>query len=903
MADGGKVRVVRCPKCEKLLPEPPNTPVYRCGGCNATLLAKNQLYVRSDVSSEKSDEEKVRVSENSEKFSEKRGIGSNEMSETDQESDGVEFRRKDRVLPERTADAHSSSSSISENKEFLNDSNGIGGLESKPSSYDRGRYRRPSKAPMENWAIRGDLGLNSDGLMAKYAEENVVPKAQIEDTTGFRRFRQIEDTTGVPWRMPRAVAEGVRFSPYSDEGASNYHLDSAYRYGDQIKNQSHLDGSDKVKSLEQDRAEILRQLDELRDRLTRSSDASDQPKERFLPSNRRIVPPNPYNGSDTWSMEGSSQASRGNHIRRLPRFNHDPVPLMNQSDLHVQKFYSQMHAPNEILGYGQPLGPRMPRRDFHQAYHYPHRPVNDYLAGQYMDIGPDPTIPYPQNAFYDEPPCSCLHCYNRQWPVAAQVPPAILRNQRLPNAANSDMLYHLDGHGPPGLGDYDLRGANAQLCSREPQPGARMPINLESDMGGFRRPHLDGHGRPGLGDYNLRGANACLYSREPQPHARMPSDLVSGMGGFKRPHPQRTVITEGKERSCQPLAGGAPFVTCCNCFELLQLPKKLLSIDKNQGKLRCGTCSKVISYNLEGKRLIFSMPSPTQTLPVDNNKPSLTQRLEVEANTFSRDMMKEGLSSDGKNAERMIDCSSDNSSNIIQSSGTKAVLSPPFSLVGDGATGMDRLLKLGKSEKMQELSSSSSSSEHEESPDSMVTPRDVPNSAELPLKVEKASSVPGSPLREPFEYSPTNPLVSRSGKGSRSQRSDKEKIFPKKAISRQSTVKDASAATETDCSFNEFTNSGISQDSEEVSKEEVRPWFSKGGESFFAGLIKKSFRDFGRPNQALESGKPCVSVNGQPIPDHLVKKAEKQAGPIQPGQYWVQKVKHGFGMRVPRSMQ
>lgn len=32
-----QVRVVRCPKCEKFLPELPNYSVYVCGGCGATL--------------------------------------------------------------------------------------------------------------------------------------------------------------------------------------------------------------------------------------------------------------------------------------------------------------------------------------------------------------------------------------------------------------------------------------------------------------------------------------------------------------------------------------------------------------------------------------------------------------------------------------------------------------------------------------------------------------------------------------------------------------------------------------------------------------------------------------------------------------------------------------------------
>lgn len=37
MAEGQKVRLVRCPKCDNLLPELQDFSVYRCGGCGAVL--------------------------------------------------------------------------------------------------------------------------------------------------------------------------------------------------------------------------------------------------------------------------------------------------------------------------------------------------------------------------------------------------------------------------------------------------------------------------------------------------------------------------------------------------------------------------------------------------------------------------------------------------------------------------------------------------------------------------------------------------------------------------------------------------------------------------------------------------------------------------------------------------
>lgn len=37
MAEGFKVRLVRCPKCENLLQEAADFSVYQCGGCDAVL--------------------------------------------------------------------------------------------------------------------------------------------------------------------------------------------------------------------------------------------------------------------------------------------------------------------------------------------------------------------------------------------------------------------------------------------------------------------------------------------------------------------------------------------------------------------------------------------------------------------------------------------------------------------------------------------------------------------------------------------------------------------------------------------------------------------------------------------------------------------------------------------------
>ncbi|CAN1263028.1 Protein ENHANCED DISEASE RESISTANCE 4 [Linum perenne] len=36
-AAASKIRLVRCPRCRQVLPELPNVPVYKCGGCGIHL--------------------------------------------------------------------------------------------------------------------------------------------------------------------------------------------------------------------------------------------------------------------------------------------------------------------------------------------------------------------------------------------------------------------------------------------------------------------------------------------------------------------------------------------------------------------------------------------------------------------------------------------------------------------------------------------------------------------------------------------------------------------------------------------------------------------------------------------------------------------------------------------------
>jgi hypothetical protein len=205
---------------------------------------------------------------------------------------------------------------------------------------------------------------------------------------------------------------------------------------------------------------------------------------------------------------------------------------------------------------------------------------------------------------------------------------------------------------------------------------------------------------------------------------------------------------------------------------------------------------------------------------------------------------------------------------------------------GSPVMASDPSLNSSKLQGMQSFRSSSlSTSEDENSPEVTTAPGEDTKSIQ-PTKALVLSPPAGSPLQEYLDYSSNNNhAVNRFGKGNQSGRSEQEKVVKlEKNTSRQNSLKEVVLASEMD--VNDYSNSGISQDYGDTSREDDRTRSSKGGESFFANIFKKGSRGSSQTDKVDDHENCIVTVNGQPLSDRMVKKAEKLAGPIQPGNYW-----------------
>uniref|UniRef100_A0A2P2LMD1 Uncharacterized protein n=1 Tax=Rhizophora mucronata TaxID=61149 RepID=A0A2P2LMD1_RHIMU len=807
MADSTKVRLVRCPKCENLLPELVDYSVYQCGGCGAVLRAKAKNR-DANASSEKIGEEGVsgapiKILVDS---LEKESVDPSDASDLDVKSD-------------------SSASRCDEKKTEKNDLDDASRCRNQSKSMS-GKLvcENGSEEDMNKDKLSHPVGRDDGNLNSEIGYSNASVKSGRMSGWQCSEIGKMEGSERIMSSEVQGV-QCVRFSTSNclDEGPSSCHLDPSCSYGEPLRVLEDRYGADRVQYLEKDRVELLRKLDELKEQLTRSCDVSDRAKEKVF-HERMMAPPDLCSSSGNCLLTGASVPDSASlqfftpdkRAAQAPYLScpSEPIPSNHGHEMTMHGYHPSVQKSNYIPQCGDPLRPQTLERGAHTLPKQFQQPSCENFSGNYFPINPDPFEPFPSSTAFHQHSSSCYHCCDKHHRVPAPAPFAF---SRFPDGLNNPLMYH-----------HENSGAFA--------------------------PHVH---------------NSCATVAPPlnfhrlQSHTRWPSDLMD-MGGFVRPRPRRVILASCGQH-CRPIVGGAPFLTCLNCFELLQLPKKALLKAKNQQKIQCGACSTVITYAVINKKLVLSVNAEAMQFPTEVDDSSSEM---IKDNAFRShghlDRINTNFSSDDY----------DNSGYDFQTIDTDPIASPA-----------EQGMHTTKPQEMQSFHSSSPcTSEDEDSPDVLVAQREIINYVQQPSKSNLSPPPPGSPLQHKFDYSSNNHVGNRYGKGNRSSRLDQEKVMSNKSAARQNSIKDTSLATDMDVSFHEYSNTVVSQDSKDTGREESKPKINKGGESFFAN-IKKSLKDFSRSNQVDDYSRK-VSINGHIIPDRWVKKAEKLSGPIHPGQYW-----------------
>ncbi|CAA0838217.1 Protein of unknown function (DUF3133 [Striga hermonthica] len=494
--------------------------------------------------------------------------------------------------------------------------------------------------------------------------------------------------------------------------------------------------------------------------------------------------------SRSCEISDKSNEQRSSDPYGKPRSSYNYPKNLNKQPLVPDDVGSQYFVePREYVPYktdrysSRPVDSYHERRYPHEFMHYSGAYKPEILHGppygphsQYHGPSHDHFMLNRHENFLHQPACSCMHCYDKSWP------------------------------GPPKGPDH--LGQNNPRFHNEPSNNP-----------------------------NHRGSN--LRARGPHKSMSVNSnDVDSDNDGLNYYHRPRKFLAGNNKsgRASRPVAGGAPYIACGNCFEVLKIPTRRILLVESQQKLKCGACSSIIVFEL-GDNGGFVVSTSVQVMAKKMDEGS-SGTLDENARYLNG----------GSNSRAIVNEYEDFFEDRIFSTDDKKSKN---SLV---------------SEKQLDQLSSASSLSH----DGQMEVKSLPDK-DLPPDDQ-------------------NITVNRFDRRNKSQRPEQEKISLERAASQQKSVKNYDGvATEMDVSLNEFSNSCVSQDSVEISKEANKPKANKGGDSFFAGLIKKGLKDFKKPNHGLEAGGLQVYVNGHFIPDSVVKRAEKLAGPIQPGEYWYDK--------------
>ncbi|WOH09533.1 hypothetical protein DCAR_0728990 [Daucus carota subsp. sativus] len=770
MSEKGHARLVRCPNCKNLVSELKDYSVYQCGACGIVLRVKDKNF----------------------------------------EVDGVSG---DFVLGDDGSinDVGSNGSSASMIRRIGN----------SDEMHERYVYNSIAKGDRPSFEYQGGMDENVAGSSREFGGSKYggghVYVSQRSDRRFDRRSGGENGDDEYYHGTQRGDVGRVRYSASMHSYRGTSELGRNYDYAEAaqfVKSRGDFSEFTKVDHVEQEKAEILRKLNELKDQLSRI-DVASKPKEKVF-TDRTAFHKDPYSNPEIWLSDGSRVQKRTSlqysgadkHVAGPSYISHynEPPSYIDSREMAPPKFYPPMHTPNHLQEYEGPLRSPVPGGPLYRVPSPPQPQYSHpYYSPQYVnsDVTPSNTIqPYSHNINMHTPSCSCLQCYNRHPQVIPTVTSSGYGDRRYLDDPKNPILYPRDNSSALGPQNYD--------------PGSQRIY----------------HNSQWSKDQNL------------------------GVGVSNQQRHLKVMPSSGGRR-CYPIAGGAPLFACCSCFELLQLPKKFLFRQKIQKKIRCAACAKLIFVEVTDKKLILSVYEEAKESPATDDDSSYMAK----NNTLN-------FVADSRSMDVPSDDYDSSTFNIHSADRKQVSASPEKVLSSNHSAGVKN-----------EHSTSSFTSENE---DNNNTNRNS-NSAELPTEAIPSRPPSGSPLKDHIDYSNRYTLANQSEKGSKIDLSEHEMGMPIKVISQQNSGKDTAAATELDISPNEYFNTGTSIDSGDISREEDQTRASKAN-SYFPGIIRESSQD--RSDNSFEDEITNVSVNGHPIPDRFVKKAEEFAGRIQPGEYW-----------------
>ena len=203
------------------------------------------------------------------------------------------------------------------------------------------------------------------------------------------------------------------------------------------------------------------------------------------------------------------------------------------------------------------------------------------------------------------------------------------------------------------------------------------------------------------------------------------------------------------KRHIQPIAGGAPFLTCYHCSHLLQLPADFLLFKRRCHGLRCGACYELLKFSVENRTHIVQY-TPNA---VDPRPPPPSEVDDVSRTLNSVGLPSTALVSDCSPAYP-VSCSDDYGLSFCKSFSTEgetAFITPPFGPMGERNKKLILKKSQNKYKEPVETYKSIGSSSNMSKPEKSST------------EIEELPPTAGSPLYRLMDYSSPSAMIYGSG--------------------------------------------------------------------------------------------------------------------------------------------
>ncbi|KAF8394811.1 hypothetical protein HHK36_018747 [Tetracentron sinense] len=674
-----KVRLVRCPKCRRLLPELANLPVYECGGCGTVLRAKRCKEDGKNVSSGPPEIDPAKNNEPEQDSEDKESISlsrkvilteecySDLKNEMDQNESGYCNKQRSRSIKISNGVSSLGELTCHENEESSSES---GGNIEVTGNYGSGSYFTCTSPDSQQHSMGRnsilaaqrslDKSISSEtykSFLNEYLEQS--QKIVHNDFDHIRSRETVETTEFVDHRViSEELSSGVRDVSKSPLTRSPHAYDGSVSSYDELDDQvpdQHLHLSKRNLFKTQKVAEFVGTIESpTKDNVPMNNMISSNSEVRHLERKFLSMSSNEkYNlaGMEcaNWDREESREPKR-HGIRAQKQVNSQYSkgfhPVSNRMRLERDGFQSR-----------EPLYPRGSLDGCEIANPSSHG-NEEFLCGPSFYTSEKPEYHEQDRVdllkMVDDLRDQLNRSYTRRGKENGRIPTEATQQekQRLAycnyEASEGEVLQHCDTTYPPyPPGRFGPRKNRLQQCGVSQMPFSGQITNC--------RHHVDYsclHCYPLDWQYQLQfpphgiccNKGLCRgypdhiryepYSSSPaSPRQYMDSDFP--LRGHDTQSRERRCMDnkvnmlylrerrQAVKRHCRPIAGGAPFIMCYCCRKLLQLPSDFLLPRKKCHRIRCGGCSEELKFSFHNGIQIGPY-SPNAIVPppseVDNSR-------------------------------------------------------------------------------------------------------------------------------------------------------------------------------------------------------------------------------------------------------------------------------------------